>query len=57
MAKFNVFDENNKYLGTIHGIDKEDALAEAIEFGMISADHCEEREEIIFRDAEHERQK
>lgn len=37
--KYNVFDKDGKYLGTIHGDSPEDAVEEAKIFGMPQADH------------------
>ncbi len=51
--KYNVYDRNGLYLGTIHGRDSEEALEEAIQFGMLHADHVEERDEINESKEEH----
>lgn len=51
MAKYNVFDKDNNYLGVIHGSTPEEALAEAKLFNMPTADHVEEREDNVYREA------
>jgi len=46
--KYNVFDKDDHWLGTVHGSDPQNALEKAIdEFGMTTADHVEERDDDV----------
>lgn len=50
--KYNVFDKNGKWLGTVHAADPKEAIHKAIyEFKMSTADYVEERDEPIYRDS------
>lgn len=39
VRKYNVYDEDNQFLGVIHGRDESEALDEAKAFGMLAAHH------------------
>lgn len=49
MRKYNVYDKDDQFLGTINGNSAEEALEEAKIFGMPTADYAKPKEDYFIK--------